>query len=94
MSTAGVRQVQIALVSEAYGIEVRLWKELGERQWGATLRDENTVIQSSFEEDDLTMAKLHVLGEARSLVLSRSGHLDLPSCDSFLDSWKVTRLKK
>lgn len=94
MTSTGVRQVQIALAAEVYGMELRLWKETGERQWGATLRDGSAVVQSNFEEDDLTLAKLHILGEARRRAINQSGKMSLPSCDTFLDSWKVTRLKK
>ena len=94
MTSTGVRQVQIALATEVYGMELRLWKEMGERQWGATLRDGSAVVQSDFEEDDLTLAKLHILGEARSRAVSQSGNMSLPSCDTFLDSWKVTRMNR
>ena len=94
MTSTGVRQIQIALATEVYGMELRLWKETGERKWGATLRDGSAVVQSNFEEDDLTLAKLHILGEARSRALSQSGSVSLPSCDTFLDSWKVTRLNR
>jgi hypothetical protein len=93
MTTTAVR-VRLGLALEAYGIEVRLWKEPGERDWSATLRDDGKIIDLHFEEDNLTLAKLHALGEARNLVMSRSGSAELPSCDTFLDSWKpVKRVK-
>jgi hypothetical protein len=34
------------------------------------------------------LAKLHVLGEARSRAMSRSGTEELPGCDTFFDAWK------
>ena len=86
--TPVIREVKLALALDAYGLELRLWKELKEREWGATLRDDTTTVHSHFEEDNLMMAKLHVLGEARTRAVTRSGRSDLPGCDTFFDSWK------
>ena len=93
MTTTAVR-VRLGLALEAYGIEIRLWKEPGERDWSATLRDDGKLVDLRFEEDNLTLAKLHALGEARNLVMSRSGSAELPSCDTFLDSWKPVKMVK
>jgi len=84
----------IGLALEAYGIELRLWKEANLREWGATLRDGATIVQRCFEEDDLTLAKLHVLGEARTRALSRPGSVELPGCDTFFNSWKPIKMQK
>jgi hypothetical protein len=84
----------IGLALEAYGIELRLWKEGNLREWGATLRDGATVVHRRFEEDNLMLAKLHVLGEARTRALSRSGSEDLPGCDTFFNSWKPIKMQK
>ena len=86
MTTLAVRKV--ALTLKAYGFELRLWKEDVEREWGATLRDENHVASCHFEEDNLILAKLHLLGEARNRAISRSDNAELPGCDAFLQSWK------
>jgi len=94
MATTAVAKFKLSLALQAYGIELRLWKETGEREWGSTLRDGNQFINSHFEEDNLTLAKLHVLGEARSRVMSRSGSKELPGCDTFLDSWKPVKMAK
>ncbi len=94
MVTKAVGGFKLALALEAYGIELRLWKEPGEREWGATLRDDNNIVDCHFEEDNLTLAKLHVLGEARNRVMSRSGSAELPSCDTFLDSWKPVKMTR
>src|SRR5262245_20395802 len=88
MMTTATRDVKVALALEAYGIELRLWKELSQRETGATLRYDNNVIPCNFEEDNLTLAKLHVLGEARNVAMSRSAGAELPGCDTFLNSWK------
>jgi hypothetical protein len=88
-----VREFRLALALEAYGVDLRLWKEPGEREWSATLRDDNSIADCHFEEDNLTLAKLHVLGEARSRARSRSGSAELPGCDAFLDSWRVKLTK-
>jgi len=87
-----IREVKLALALHAYGLELRLWKEPNEREWGATLRDGTTTLDSHFEEDNLMMAKLHVLGEARNLALTRSGSADLPGCDTFFDAWKPVKM--
>jgi hypothetical protein len=92
MATTAVGQFKLGLTLQAYGIELRLWKETGEREWGATLRDGNKTIDCHFEEDNLTLAKLHVLGEARNRVMSRSGTVELPGCDTFLNSWKPVKM--
>jgi hypothetical protein len=40
------------------------------------------------------LAKLHLLGEARSRAISLSDATDLPGCDAFLYSWKPINLTK
>ena len=94
MTPTAIREIKLALALQAYGIELRLWKEQGEHEWGATLREDNTIVDCHFEEDNLTMAKLHVLGEARSRAISRSGNPELPGCDTFFNSWKPINLSK
>src|SRR6266702_6665057 len=94
VATAAVGEFKLGLALEAYGIELRLLKEPGEREWGATLRDDNNIVDCHFEEDTLTLAKLHVLGEARNRVMSRSGSAELPGCDTFLASWKPVKMAK
>jgi hypothetical protein len=94
MATTAAAKFKLGLALQAYGIELRLWKEPGEREWGATLRDDKNIVHRRFEEDNLTLAKLHVLGEARNRVMSRSGSAELPGCDTFLDSWKPVKLAK
>ena len=42
MTTATVPEIRVALAIKAYGIEIQLWKEVGQREWGATLRDDTT----------------------------------------------------
>ena len=90
MTTLATRK--IALTSRAYGFELLLWKEGFEWGWGATLHDGVSVFSFHFEEDNLTLAKLHMLGEARKIALSRSNASNLQDCSSLLDSWKPTSL--
>jgi hypothetical protein len=92
MTIESIRKV--ALTSKAYGFELQLWKEDMGREWGATLRDGNHLTSCKFEEDNLELAKLHLLGEARNRAISRSGNADLPGCDAFLHSWKAIALTK
>jgi len=94
MATTAVSEFKLGLALQAYGIELRLWKEPGELEWGATLRDDNNIVDCHFEEDNLTLAKLHVLGEARNRAKSRSGSEELPGCDTFLESWKPVKMAK
>ena len=90
MTTTAVRK--IALTLKVYGFELHLWKQDAEREWGATLSDSNRVDSCIFEEDNLMLAKLHLLGEARNRAIRRSVDADLPGCDAFLDSWKPIKL--
>jgi len=90
MTTTAVRKIALAL--KVYGFELRLWKEDAEREWGATLSDSDQVYSCIFEEDNLMLAKLYVLGEARNRAIRRSVDADLPGCDAFLDSWKPIKL--
>ena len=90
MTTLAVPKVAIS--SKAYGFELQLWKEDAERKWGATLSDSNLVVSCNFEEDNLMLAKLYLLGEARNRAIKRSNASDLPGCDTFLGSWKPIRL--
>jgi hypothetical protein len=93
MTTTAIRETtKLALAIKAYGLELRLWKERGDREWGATIREDSTILHSHFEEDNLMLAKLHLLGEARSLAMSRSGGAELPGCDTFFDSWKPVKM--
>ena len=94
MATTATGKFKLALSLKAYGIELQLWKEPSEREWGATLRVDNDVIDCHFEEDNLTMAKLHVLGEARSRAVTQAGNTELPGCDTYLDSWKPVNMAK
>jgi hypothetical protein len=85
---------KLALTLKAYGFVLQLWKEDTERIWGATLGDSNQVAGCIFEEDNLMLAKLHLLGEARNRAIRQSGKSDLPGCDAFLNSWKPINLTK
>ena len=94
MTTTTIRETKLALALKAYGFELRLWKEETERTWGATLCDGDSVVDCHFEEDNLTLAKLYVLGEARKRAMSRPESVELPGCDAFLNSWKpISRMK-
>jgi len=88
MTTTAIREVKVALALKAYGIEIRLWKEADLREWAATFRDDTTIVHYRFEEDNLTLAKLHSLGEARKRAMTQLGNVDLPGCDTFSKCWK------
>ena len=93
MTTRTICETRVALALKAYGIELRLWKEPGEHEWGAALRDDNAIVECHFEEDNLTLAKLYILGEARCRAMRRACG-ELPSCDTYLNSWKPIKMTK
>jgi hypothetical protein len=88
MTTTAIREVKVALALNAYGLEIRLWKEADLREWGVTFRDDTTVVHDKFEEDNLNLAKLRALGEARKRAMDQSGNAELPGCDTFSNAWK------
>ena len=94
MSTVPIHAIKLGLALEVYGIELRLWKETGESEWGATLREKDNTVHTRFEEENLTMAKLHLLAEARKRVVNQFGGAELPGCDTFLNSWKPINMTK
>ena len=94
MSIVPIHAVKLGVALEFYGIELRLWKEIGESEWGATLREKDNTVHTRFEEENLTMAKLHLLAEARKRVVNRSGSAKLPGCDAFLNSWKPINMRQ
>ena len=94
MTTTAIREIKVALALKAYGMELRLWKEADLREWGATFRDDATIVHYRFEEDNLMLAKLHVLGEARNRAQARSHDGELPGCDTFFDSWKPVKMQQ
>ena len=89
-----VTALKVALALKAYGFEIQLWKQDAEREWGATISDSNNVYSCSFEEDNLMLAKLYLLGEARSRAIRRTNNSNVPGCDVFLNSWKPINLTK
>ena len=94
MSTVPIHAVKLGVALEVFGIQLRLWKEAGESEWGATLRENENTVHTRFEEENLTMAKLHLLAEARKRVANRSGGVELPGCEAFLNSWKPINMRK
>jgi len=92
MRSATVSKTRLALALSAFGLELRLWQESHDAQWGATIEDGEHVFHSQFEEENLTLAKLHLLGEARARALNR-GDKEFPSCESLMGSWKPITLK-
>jgi hypothetical protein len=94
MTTPPTREIIFGLALDAYGLELRLWRESDEREWGATLRDGSGTVQRRFQEDNLELAKLHLLAEARKLALGRSPGAELPGCDAFDKFWKPVKITK
>lgn len=71
----------------AFGFHLRLWSE-SDVKWAATIHDGKKEITSRFEEDNLTIAKLHLLEDARRRAVLLWPNKDLPTCESLVDSWE------
>ena len=76
----------------AFGLRIHLWQE-SEVDWCATIfDDDNSELSSRFEEDNLTLAKLHILAEARNRAVVRWKDRDFPTEDTLVDSWEEIAL--
>lgn len=72
----------------AFGFQLHLWKE-SDVEWCGTIRDGDQETSSRFEEDNLTLAKLHILAEARNRALVRWKDKEFPACETLVDSWEA-----
>lgn len=90
LSTRG--EIKPSFTLNAYGFHLRLWNESGGVDWGASILDGKEEISCKFEEDNLTLAKLHLLAEARSRATTRWPDKEFPSCESLLESWEPVNM--
>lgn len=88
-STMIARTTKSVLAISAFGFEIRLWKESQGVAWGATIADGDQLFRSQFEEDNLTLAKLHILEDARARASHRWRDREFPPCESLADLWKT-----
>ena len=86
-STTIDKTTKTVLAISAFGFEIRLWKESHGVVWGATIADGEQLFRSEFEEDNLTLAKLHILEDARTRAAYRWKNREFPPCESFGDLW-------
>jgi hypothetical protein len=79
----------LAFSLNAFGHELRLWKETNQNDWGAIVgsRTNPQVYYLYFEANDATMAKLQVCETARSLAVIEK-EKEMPPSDAFLDFWR------
>jgi hypothetical protein len=84
-TTIGTNKDVLAI--SAFGFQIRLCQESTEAEWSATIADRERVLRSRFEEENLILAKLHILEDARARAIYRSGGNNLPSCESLIDAW-------
>jgi hypothetical protein len=77
---------------DAYGFHLRLWNESGGVDWGASLHDGKEEVSCRFQEDNLTLAKLHLLAEARNRAMTRWPEKKFPSDESLIDSWEPVNM--
>jgi hypothetical protein len=92
MTSTTVGTTTDALAISAFGFEIRLWQGSTGMEWSATIEDGNRVFRSQFEEDNLTLAKLHILEDARARGIYRLRDNNLPSCESLIDEWHEATL--
>jgi hypothetical protein len=71
----------------AFGLRIHLWNE-SEVEWVATIRDGDNEASCQFEEDNVTLAKLHILAEARNRAQVRWKDREFPACETLVDSWE------
>ena len=89
MTAKTIGTTKDVLAISAFGFEIRLWQETTEVEWCATIHDGGQEVSCCFEEDNLALAKLHILAEARNRALVRSGRdRELPPYETLLDSWE------
>jgi len=74
-------------VITAFGFRLHLWNE-SEVEWCATISDGDEETPIRFQEDNLMLAKLHTLADARNRAIVRSSDKEFPSCESLVDSWE------
>ena len=71
-----------------FGFRIHLWNE-SEVDWCATIFDDEQEVSSRFQEDNLTLAKLHILGDARKRAVLRWKDKEFPACESLVESWQA-----
>ena len=71
----------------AYGLQIHLWSE-SDFDWCATIFDSGQEMYFRFEEHNLTLAKLHILAQARNRAMRRSKDRELPAEGTLLESWE------
>jgi hypothetical protein len=54
----------------AFGFELHLWMER-DAKWSAIIQDGDHEFSSRFQENNLTLAKFHILADARSRAIYR-----------------------
>jgi len=87
MRLPALSKAKHGFVIAAFGFRIHLWNE-SEVEWCATIFDGEQEVSSRFEEDNLTLAKLHTLADARNRAMVRWKDKEFPSCDSLVDSWE------
>ena len=87
MRLPALKKAKHGFALAAFGFQLHLWNE-SDVEWGAIIRDGEQEMSSRFEEDNLTLAKLHILAEARNRALVRWKDREFPPCETLLDSWE------
>jgi hypothetical protein len=88
MASSKPGQAKPGFTIKAFGFELRLWNEAGGVEWGASITcDGKEEFTSRFEEDNLTLAQLHLLAEARNRAMVRWRDKEFPPVESLIDSW-------
>ena len=72
----------------AFGFRIHLWNE-SEVDWCATIFDDEHEVSCRFQEDNLTLAKLHILADARNRAVVRWTDKEFPASELLVDSWQA-----
>ena len=71
----------------AYGLQIHLWSE-SKLEWCATIVDGGHELYFCFDEENLTLAKLHILAVARNRAMVGQKGRELPAEVTLLESWE------
>jgi hypothetical protein len=71
----------------AFGFELHLWMER-DAEWSAIIQDGDNRFSTRFQEDNPTLAKFHLLADARNRPIYRWRDQQFPAEETLVDSWE------
>ena len=88
MTSTAIPEIKETFAVEAYGVEIRLWKSSDANWWGGMLRTGKDVLYREFHEENLTLAQLHLLAEARNIAAYRGCTAALLPSHIAIQEWR------